>query len=114
MPGSIQESRSFSGFAFWSGPTKSCFKLLLLRAGATRSVIMRHGILAWISFGRTGSSCRQAWKLQPPASLPSFESWRASAFQTRLTLILSASRRSDTQKVVSSSSSGQLIRSGWL
>ena len=31
-----------------------------------------------------------------------------------LTLILSASRRSDTQKVASSSSSGQLIRSGWL
>jgi len=28
-------------------------------------------------------SCRQTWKLQPPASLPSFESWRASAFQPR-------------------------------
>jgi len=27
--------------------------------------------------------CRQTWKLQPPASLPSFESWRASAFQPR-------------------------------
>ena len=28
-------------------------------------------------------SCRQTWKVQPPASLPSFESWRASAFQPR-------------------------------
>ncbi len=28
-------------------------------------------------------SCRQTWKLQPPASLPSFESWRASAFRPR-------------------------------
>jgi len=27
--------------------------------------------------------CRQAWKLQPPADLPSFESWCASAFQLR-------------------------------
>ena len=27
--------------------------------------------------------CRQTWKLQPPATLPSFESWRASAFQPR-------------------------------
>lgn len=27
--------------------------------------------------------CRQTWKLQPPASFPSFESWRASAFQIR-------------------------------
>jgi hypothetical protein len=26
-------------------------------------------------------SCRQAWKLQPPATLPRFESWRATAFQ---------------------------------
>lgn len=26
--------------------------------------------------------CRESWKLQPPASFPSFESWRASAFQT--------------------------------
>ena len=27
--------------------------------------------------------CRQAWKAQPPALLPSFENWRVSAFQTR-------------------------------
>jgi hypothetical protein len=27
--------------------------------------------------------CRQAWKLRPPAYFPSFESWRASAFQIR-------------------------------
>ena len=27
--------------------------------------------------------CRQTWKLQPPATRPSFENWRASAFQTR-------------------------------
>lgn len=27
--------------------------------------------------------CRRTWKLQPPASLPSFESWRVSAFQIR-------------------------------
>jgi hypothetical protein len=27
--------------------------------------------------------CRQTWKRQPPASFPSFESWRASAFQIR-------------------------------
>jgi hypothetical protein len=27
-------------------------------------------------------TCRQTWKLQPPASRPSFENWRASAFQT--------------------------------
>jgi len=27
--------------------------------------------------------CRQTWKLQPPASFPSYESWRASAFQIR-------------------------------
>lgn len=27
--------------------------------------------------------CRQMWKLQPPSSPPSFEDWRASAFQTR-------------------------------
>lgn len=27
--------------------------------------------------------CRRAWKLQPPASVPSFESWLASAFQIR-------------------------------
>lgn len=25
--------------------------------------------------------CRQAWKAQPPAPLPRFESWRATAFQ---------------------------------
>ena len=25
--------------------------------------------------------CRETWKLQPPAPLPSFESWHASAFQ---------------------------------
>ena len=25
--------------------------------------------------------CRQAWKRQPPATLPRFESWRATAFQ---------------------------------
>jgi hypothetical protein len=27
--------------------------------------------------------CHQAWKLQPPTIRPSFENWRASAFQTR-------------------------------
>ena len=27
--------------------------------------------------------CHQAWKLQPPAPLPSFESWRASVFEIR-------------------------------
>lgn len=27
--------------------------------------------------------CQQAWKLRPPAICPSFENWRASAFQTR-------------------------------
>lgn len=27
--------------------------------------------------------CRRAWKHQPPASLPSFERWRESAFQHR-------------------------------
>jgi len=27
--------------------------------------------------------CRRAWKLQPPASLPSFETWRESALQHR-------------------------------
>jgi len=27
--------------------------------------------------------CRRAWKLQPPASFPSFEVWRGSAFQHR-------------------------------
>lgn len=27
--------------------------------------------------------CHQAWKLQPPATRPSFESWRASAFEMR-------------------------------
>jgi hypothetical protein len=27
--------------------------------------------------------CRRAWKLQPPASLPSFENWRESALQHR-------------------------------
>jgi hypothetical protein len=28
--------------------------------------------------------CRQEWKRQPPVELPCFESWRASAFQSRL------------------------------
>ena len=27
--------------------------------------------------------CRRAWKLQPPACFPSFETWRESAFQHR-------------------------------
>lgn len=27
--------------------------------------------------------CHRAWKLQPPATRPSFESWRASAFEIR-------------------------------
>lgn len=27
--------------------------------------------------------CQQAWKLQPPASFPSFEIWREAAFQRR-------------------------------
>jgi hypothetical protein len=27
--------------------------------------------------------CRRAWKLQPPAPLPGFDSWRESAFQHR-------------------------------
>ena len=27
--------------------------------------------------------CRRAWKLQPPASFPDFESWREAAFQHR-------------------------------
>jgi hypothetical protein len=27
--------------------------------------------------------CRRAWKLQPPASFPDFESWREAAFQRR-------------------------------
>src|SRR5580658_7922885 len=52
---SIPESPSSSGSAFWSGRTKGSLQNLSLRTGATRSVIMRHEIGGWISFGSTGS-----------------------------------------------------------
>src|SRR5580658_1762917 len=53
---SIRESRNSSGSAFWSGRTKGSLQVLSLRTGATRSVIMRHEIRGWISFGRIGSA----------------------------------------------------------
>src|SRR5579863_720480 len=56
MQRSIRKSRNSSGSAFWSGRTKSCLQALSLRTGATRSVIMRHEIRGWISFGRIGST----------------------------------------------------------
>ena len=47
--------QEFLWLRFLEWTDESCFKLLLLRAGATCSVTMRRGILAWISFERTGS-----------------------------------------------------------
>jgi hypothetical protein len=50
------ESAGSSGCAFSSGRTKGFLQILSLRTGATRSVIMRHEIRGWISFGRIGSA----------------------------------------------------------
>src|SRR5580658_2789484 len=53
---SIRESRNSSGSVFWNGRMKGYLQILSLRTGATRSVIMRHEIHGWISFGRIGSA----------------------------------------------------------
>ena len=82
-PRSIRESPSSSGFAFLSGPTKELFHVSIAEGWrhalgyyATRDPRMDQLRAHW-------KQCRRAWKLQPPASFPSFEAWRESALQHR-------------------------------